>query len=220
MSYSVKEIFLSLQGEGINTGRVAIFCRFSGCNLWSGKEKDRESSQCDFCDTDFVGTNGRHGGQYQDVLELENAIVSLWPESPVNAIDSGSMKPMVIFTGGEPTLQLDRPLIDALKHRGFFVAIETNGTKEVPQGLDWICVSPKAHAPLKQVSGNELKLVFPQNLDPANYLDFDFEYFSLSPLVSSDKGTTELNTRLAINYCLAHPKWRLTYQLHKVWNIA
>ena len=206
MTYTVKEIFYTLQGEGANAGRAAVFCRFSGCNLWTGREKDREHALCPFCDTDFVGV-GSDGGRFADAESLASAVASRWPAS-VNE------PPFVVCTGGEPLLQLDAPAIAAMHARGMTVAIETNGTIAAPEAIDWICVSPKAAAPLVQKRGNELKLVFPQvGAEPERYESLDFEHFFLQPM---DGPRRVENTDLAIQYCLAHPRWRLSIQSHKL----
>jgi 7-carboxy-7-deazaguanine synthase len=203
--YAVKEIFLTLQGEGANTGRAAVFCRFSGCNLWSGQEKDRSSARCHFCDTDFVGTDGPGGGSFASAEALATAIESIWA--------GGNTNRFVVFTGGEPLLQLDEVLIGAVHARGFDAAVETNGTLPPPQGLDWICVSPKAGAPLVATSGSELKLVFPQRgLMPEDLSGLAFSHFWLQPMHGCDLAT---NTAAAIAYCLDHPRWRLSLQTHK-----
>lgn len=207
--YTVKEIFYTLQGEGANAGRAAVFCRFAGCNLWTGREADRASAICDFCDTDFVGV-GPDGGKFATPAELADAVASRWPESHEG-------KPLVVCTGGEPLLQLDEPAIYALHLRGFEVAVETNGTQEPPRGLDWICVSPKARANWILKRGNELKLVFPQpGFDPADLESLDFEQFFLQPM---DGMNAAENTRAALEYCLAHPRWRLSLQTHKLLGI-
>jgi 7-carboxy-7-deazaguanine synthase len=207
MSYAVKEIFYTLQGEGANAGTPAVFCRFAGCNLWSGREADRAEAACDFCDTDFVGTDGPGGGKFADAAALADAIESHWPAASRN-------HRFVVCTGGEPLLQLDRPAIDALHARGFRVAVETNGTIAPPPGLDWVCVSPKAGAPLAVSRGDELKLVFPQReAPPERFESLDFEHFFLQPM---DGPARETNTRRAVDYCLAHPRWRLSLQSHKV----
>jgi 7-carboxy-7-deazaguanine synthase (Cx14CxxC type) len=207
--YTVKEIFYTLQGEGANAGRAAVFCRFAGCNLWTGREADRANAICDFCDTDFVGV-GPDGGKFGTADELAEAVASRWPAH------SGG-KPLVVCTGGEPLLQLDEPAIDALHARGFEVAVETNGTQEPPKGLDWICVSPKMRANWILKHGNELKVVFPQpGLDPATLETLDFDHFFLQPMDGPDVAE---NTRAAIAYCLAHPRWRLSVQTHKVLGI-
>jgi 7-carboxy-7-deazaguanine synthase len=205
--YAVKEIFYTLQGEGFHAGRPAVFCRFAGCNLWSGREADRASAACNFCDTDFVGVDGDGGGRFETAEALANAIAGGWP-----ALQTGS--PFVVFTGGEPLLQLDALLIGALHARGFALAVETNGTITCPDGLDWICVSPKGQAPLLQTHGDELKLVYPQPaVDPADYLQWDFARFSLQPM---DGPNLQANIQSAINYCLANPKWQLSLQTHKM----
>ena len=220
MTYTVKEIFYTLQGEGAQSGRVAVFCRFSGCNLWSGREEDRSRAVCKFCDTDFVGT-GPDGGKFASAGELAAAIDRCWVGES-ETIDSNegaeSRRPLgakyVVCTGGEPLLQLDEDLITALHQRGFEVAVETNGTRPAPPSLDWICVSPKAGAPLVQTSGDELKLVYPQeNAAPEKFEELDFSHFFLQPM---DGPETALNTQRAIDYCLAHPRWRLSIQTHKL----
>jgi 7-carboxy-7-deazaguanine synthase (Cx14CxxC type) len=205
--YTVKEIFYTLQGEGANTGRAAVFCRFAGCNLWTGRESDRGEAICSFCDTDFVGV-GPDGGKFATAPELAAAVASRWPGG------NGSARRLVVCTGGEPLLQLDEPAVAALHERGFEVAIETNGTQAAPPGLDWICVSPKANAPLVLTRGQELKLVFPQEgAEPARYENLHFEHFFLQPMDGPDVAE---NTRKALAYCLAHPKWRLSLQTHKL----
>jgi 7-carboxy-7-deazaguanine synthase (Cx14CxxC type) len=205
MTYSVKEIFLTLQGEGGQAGRAAVFCRFSGCNLWSGREADRASAACRFCDTDFVGTDGEGGGRFRTARALAEAVAARWA-------GAGGQR-LVVCTGGEPLLQLDPPLIAALRDAGFSIAVETNGTIAAPAGLDWICVSPKGEAPLAQTRGQELKLVFPQaDADPARFEALEFERFYLQPMDGPDR---EANTRAAIDYCLSHPRWRLSVQTHK-----
>jgi 7-carboxy-7-deazaguanine synthase (Cx14CxxC type) len=205
MTYSVKEIFLTLQGEGGQTGRVAVFCRFSGCNLWNGRESDRESAACNFCDTDFVGMNGDGGGRFATPGALAEAVAARWLGPPEDRL--------VVCTGGEPLLQLDAALIAAFHAAGFSIAVETNGTIAAPDGVDWICVSPKAESPLAQVRGQELKLVFPQaGVDPARFEGLDFERFFLQPM---DGPAREANTEAAVAYCLAHPRWRLSVQTHK-----
>ena len=204
--YTVKEIFYTLQGEGANTGRAAVFCRFSGCNLWTGREDDRHRAVCQFCDTDFVGV-GPDGGKFATGEELAVAVASRWPKT------NGGQR-FVVCTGGEPLLQLDDEAIAAFHAHGFEVAVETNGTQEAPPGLDWICVSPKAHATLVQRSGHELKLVFPQpDLDPAALESLAFDFFFLQPM---DGPRIAENTRLATQYCMDHPKWRLSIQTHKL----
>jgi 7-carboxy-7-deazaguanine synthase (Cx14CxxC type) len=205
MTYSVKEIFLTLQGEGGQAGRAAVFCRFSGCNLWTGREADRVDAVCNFCDTEFVGVDGPGGGKFRSADELADAIAGKWRG------DAGNR--LVVCTGGEPLLQLDAPLISALHERGFDVAVETNGTLAAPESLDWICVSPKADAPLVQTRGDELKLVFPQpGVDPERFAGLNFPRFFLQPM---DGPAREAATAAAIDYCLTHPKWRLSLQTHK-----
>ena len=209
MSYSVKEIFYTLQGEGLRAGRPAVFCRFAGCNLWSGREQDRASAICRFCDTDFVGTDGTLGGKFAEAAELAARIAALWP--------AGQGQRYVVLTGGEPLLQVDSALIDALHAQGFEVAVETNGSIEAPTGIDWICVSPKAGAPLLQTQGQELKLVWPQpGLDPAELGRLHFEHFLLQPM---DNPAQAANTQACIAYCQAHPQWRLSLQTHKILEI-
>ncbi len=209
VSYAVKEIYCTLQGEGAQTGRPAVFLRFAGCNLWSGRERDRPSAACRFCDTDFVGTNGPGGGRFATAGELAAAVAARWPPA-ASAIST----PFVVLTGGEPMLQVDPALLDALHEAGFEIAIETNGTLPVPAELDWICVSPKAGAALVQRHGDELKLVYPQEgLDPASLEALAFHHFSLQPMDGPERAR---NTELAIAYCLAHPRWRLSLQMHKL----
>jgi 7-carboxy-7-deazaguanine synthase len=205
MSYAVKELFYTLQGEGMQTGRPAVFCRFAGCNLWTGREADRAHATCQFCDTDFVGTDGPGGGRFTAPTDLAQAAADLWPG------EAGA--PLIVCTGGEPLLQLDAALVEALHDAGFEVAVETNGTLPAPEGLDWICVSPKAGAPPVLTSGDELKLVFPQSgIDPEKLLTLEFEHFLLQPMDGPDR---EENTRLAVLYCMANPTWRLSLQTHK-----
>ncbi len=214
MTYTVKEIFYTLQGEGAQTGRAAVFCRFSGCNLWTGREEDRSRAVCQFCDTDFVGI-GPDGGKFKTATELADAINRCWEGKASSFVQSeGGMAKYVVCTGGEPLLQVDEELIDALHERGFEVAVETNGTRAAPASLDWICVSPKAGAPLVQMSGSELKLVYPQeNAPPENFENLAFRHFFLQPM---DSAETQLNTQRAIDYCLRHPRWRLSIQTHKL----
>lgn len=208
MTYSVKEIYYTLQGEGAQSGRPAVFCRFAGCNLWNGREAERGNAVCRFCDTDFVGTDGPGGGKFDTPEALAAAIATKWPNSR-----SGARK-LVVCTGGEPLLQLNEPLVDALHAEAFEVAVETNGTQPAPGGLDWICVSPKAGAPLVLKRGQELKLVFPQEgTPPENFTDLDFEHFFLQPMDGPDRAR---NTVLATQYCLANPRWRLSIQTHKL----
>lgn len=208
--YSVKEIFLTLQGEGAQAGRAAVFCRFAGCNLWSGREGDRQSAVCRFCDTDFVGTNGVNGGRFADAEALAAAIAAQW--------QGGETRRYCVLTGGEPMLQVDVALVDQLHAHGFEVAIETNGTLAVPRTIDWICVSPKAGADFVQRSGDELKLVYPQaGIDPASFANLAFSHHLLQPM---DGTELRQNTTAAIAYCQAHPIWRLSVQTHKVLGIA
>ncbi len=210
-SYTVKEIYKTLQGEGAQTGRVAVFCRFAGCNLWSGREEDRTGAVCRFCDTDFLGTDGPGGGRFADAQELAAAIARCW-RAELAADEEG--EPLVVMTGGEPLLQLDDLLIRALHARGFVIAVETNGTIAAPAGIDWLTVSPKAGAPFIQRSGDELKLVYPQaGIDPADLLDLPFRHFFLQPM---DGPKLAENTAAAIAYCRAHPRWRLSLQTHKL----
>jgi 7-carboxy-7-deazaguanine synthase (Cx14CxxC type) len=209
MSYAVKEIYFTLQGEGARTGRAAVFCRFAGCNLWSGREADRETAVCRFCDTDFVGTDGPGGGRFATAELLAAAIAEAWPDT-----ESPGAKRYVVFTGGEPLLQLDPDLIAAVHDRGFEIGIETNGTLAVPDGVDWVCVSPKAGAALVARAGHELKLVFPQDdARPEHFRQLDFQYFFLQPMDGPDRAR---NTALAVEYCLRHPEWRLSLQTHKL----
>ena len=207
MAYSVKEAFYTLQGEGGQTGRAAVFCRFAGCNLWGGREADREQATCRFCDTDFVGTDGLGGGKFDTPDALAAHVAALWPAGKVQG------KPLVVCTGGEPLLQLDEPLVDALHRHGFEIAVETNGTQAAPAGIDWICVSPKAGADLVLTRGTELKLVFPQpGAMPERFAGLDFQLFYLQPMDGLERLR---NTRAAIDYCLTHPQWRLSVQTHK-----
>lgn len=213
MTYSVKEIFYTLQAEGLQAGMPAVFCRFAGCNLWSGREQDRSLAVCQFCDTDFVGTDGVGGGKFAHAQALAARIASLWPTAD-------HTHRLVVLTGGEPLLQVDEPLIDALHGQGFRVAVETNGTVAAPLGIDWVCVSPKAGAPLVQVTGDELKLVFPQPMLMPDDLPWDrlaFDHYLLQPM---DGLNQKRNTQAAIAYCQAHPRWRLSVQTHKFIGIA
>ena len=210
--YSVKEIFYTLQGEGVNAGRPAVFCRFAGCNLWTGREEDRGSAVCTFCDTDFTGTDGPGGGRFRNAADLAAAVAAVWPTRA-----GGRSHPLVVCTGGEPLLQVDDALVAELHAQGFEIAVETNGTRLPPSGIDWICVSPKASAEVVLRSGNELKLVFPQlEATPERFASLEFEHFLLQPM---DGPTVEENTRLALAYCLAHPQWRLSLQTHKLLGI-
>jgi 7-carboxy-7-deazaguanine synthase (Cx14CxxC type) len=225
--YSVKEIFYTLQGEGAQTGRAAVFCRFAGCNLWSGREVDRAAAICKFCDTDFADTNGPGGGKFTSADALADAVASKWAVLSIPGLKSetggtqhssvAKGRPFVVCTGGEPLLQLDVPLIDALHARGFEIAVETNGTVAAPAGLDWVCVSPKAGAPLKQITGDELKLVYPQHdAQPEQFEALNFRHFFLQPM---DGPAREANTQLALEYCLSHPRWRMSLQTHKLLGI-
>lgn len=212
LSYLVKEIFYSLQGEGFHSGRPAVFCRFAGCNLWSGRTEDRVNALCKFCDTDFVGINGPGGGRYKTALGLALKIAKLWPGKRTE-----SVRPFVVCTGGEPLLQLDSELLKELHKEGFEVAIETNGTCLPPPGIDWICVSPKANTELVLRSGHELKLIFPQaGAEPERFETLDFQYFFLQPMDGPER---ERNTQLAVKYCLEHPQWCLSLQTHKLLGI-
>lgn len=211
MSYAVKEIFYTLQGEGANAGRPAVFCRFAGCNLWSGREADRAEAVCRFCDTEFVGTDGPGGGKFASADALARAVAAEWPGGDPAA------RPLVVCTGGEPLLQLDPPLIAALHAAGFEIAVETNGTVAPPPTIDWVCVSPKAAAPLVVTAGDELKLVYPQEgAEPERYAGLGFRHFFLQPM---DGPAREANTRAALAYCLRHPRWRLSLQTHKLLGI-
>ncbi|MCB0687741.1 MAG: 7-carboxy-7-deazaguanine synthase [Saprospiraceae bacterium] len=204
--YSVKEIFYTIQGEGGQSGRPAVFCRFSGCNLWSGREEDRSKAICQFCDTDFWGVDGENGGKYS-AIELSQKVKSLWPENT-------SGIPLVVCTGGEPLLQLDAELIGAFHSHHLEIALETNGTIEVPKNIDWICVSPKANTELKQCSGHELKLVYPQkDISPEQFIHWPFQFFFLQPMDGPD---IKQNTELTIQYCMKNPQWRLSLQTHKL----
>ncbi|MBA3673289.1 MAG: 7-carboxy-7-deazaguanine synthase [Gemmatimonadaceae bacterium] len=219
MTYIVKEIFYTLQGEGANAGRPAVFCRFAGCNLWTGREQDRHLATCQFCDTDFVGV-GPDGGRFADARSLAVAVLSRWPAVHDGRATGG--QPLVVCTGGEPLLQLDTLAIDALHACGFEIAVETNGTQPVPPGLDHVCVSPKAAAPLVVTKGDELKLVYPQSqaeADPERFAALDFRTFFLQPLDGATPDETRANTEAALRYCLEHPQWRLSLQTHKLLGI-
>lgn len=208
MTYTVKELFYTLQGEGAQTGRPAVFCRFAGCNLWSGREADRVAATCTFCDTDFVGTDGPGGGKFATPKALADAATALWP---------GGGRPLVVCSGGEPALQLDAALVDAFHRAGFEIAIESNGTLPLPPGVDWVCVSPKAGAPLAVTAGDELKLVFPQaDAPPERFEGLAFKHFFLQPM---DGPNRDKNTQAAVDYCLKHPQWRLSLQTHKALGI-
>ena len=210
MSYAVKEIFYTLQGEGAHTGRAAVFCRFAGCNLWSGREQDRADAVCRFCDTEFVGADGDGGGKFTTEEELAEAVAAKWAGSDA-AGDSG--RRFVVCTGGEPLLQLDAALIEALHRRGFTIAIETNGTIAVPEGVDWVCVSPKANAELVVTRGDELKVVYPQEVGPEVYAGLEFAHFFVQPM---DGANAREAVQAAIRYCAEHPQWRLSLQTHKL----
>ena len=205
-NYKIKELYYTLQGEGAHTGRPAVFCRFTGCNLWSGREEDRHKAICQFCDTDFWGMDGENGGRYEAEI-LAKKVKALWPENITGS------QPYVVCTGGEPLLQLDEELIEAFHQQGFEVAVETNGTIEAPKGLDWICMSPKANTEILLTAGNELKLIYPQEgAEPTLYEHLDFEHFYLQPM---DSREIIENTKLTLEYCLKHPRWRLSLQTHK-----
>ena len=206
--YAVKELFLTLQGEGVQAGRRAVFVRFSGCNLWSGREVDRATARCSFCDTDFFGTDGDGGGDFAAPNDLVTAVLDAWGGEAAPAF--------VVFTGGEPLLQLDPPLIAALKARGVTIAVETNGTLVAPEGIDWLCVSPKAGTPLVQRSGDEMKLVWPQAIDPETLLGLQFNYWRLQPM---DGPAYKANLEQTIQYCLEHPPWQASLQQHKIWGV-
>jgi 7-carboxy-7-deazaguanine synthase len=211
MAYSVKEIYYTLQGEGANTGRPAVFCRFAGCNLWTGRESDRVDATCQFCDTDFVGTDGPGGGKFANAASLARAVAGAWPAGTPDT------SRFVVCTGGEPLLQLDAALLDALHVQGFQVAVETNGTIPPPDGIDWLCVSPKAGAPFVARRGNELKLVYPQEgAEPERYAELGFDHFFLQPMDGPER---DANTAAALRYCLTHPRWRLSLQTHKLLGI-
>jgi 7-carboxy-7-deazaguanine synthase (Cx14CxxC type) len=211
MNYAVKEIFYTLQGEGAQAGRPAVFCRFAGCNLWSGRELDRSTAICQFCDTDFMGVDGRGGGKFESADYLASAIEEQWPQG------DRSRRRFVVCTGGEPLLQLDQLLLRSLHSRQFEIAVETNGTLRAPDGVDWICVSPKVGAKLMQKSGDELKLVYPQSgIEPGGFESLPFRHFFLQPL---DGPSRDMNTQLAVQYCLDHPMWRLSLQTHKLLGI-
>ena len=208
MAYAIKEIFYSIQGEGFHAGRPTVFCRFAGCNLWSGLEKHRATAQCRFCDTDFVGTDGTFGAKYSTALELATQLKSLWP--------SAQGRPYVVFTGGEPTLQLDDELIQACHFQGFEIGLETNGTRTVPPGVDWVCVSPKPRSVLIQTTGHELKLIYPQpenEMKPDKFVHLEFEQFFLQPMATDVENE---NLQKTLEYCLDHPQWKLSLQTHKI----
>jgi 7-carboxy-7-deazaguanine synthase (Cx14CxxC type) len=213
MTYSVKETYFTLQGEGAQTGRAAVFLRFAGCNLWSGREEHRAAAVCRFCDTEFVGTDGPGGGKFESAAALAEAVARCWPAT-------AGGHPFVVCTGGEPLLQLDAALLEALHARGFEVGVESNGTLEAPPGIDWLCISPKATAPVLQRSGHELKLVYPQDepeAQPEMFAELGFDHFFLQPMDGPDLAE---NTRRAVRYCMEHPQWKLSVQTHKVLGIA
>jgi len=211
MSYAVNEVFYSLQGEGFHSGRAAVFCRFSGCNLWTGLEKDRVKAICKFCDTDFVGTQGEGGGKFKTAKELAHHVLSFWPKKL-------NEKPFIVCTGGEPLLQLDQNLVEAFHHSNMEIAIETNGTIIPPAGIDWICVSPKANSELLLKSGDEIKIIYPQiGIDPADFLKLNFKNYFLQPM---DSPLLKLNTIETVNYCKTHKEWKLSLQIHKYLGIS
>lgn len=213
MSYRIKEAFYSLQGEGFHSGRPAIFCRFSHCNLWTGKEEDRATAICQFCDTDFIGEDGQNGGKFHTAETLAQHLLKLWPQD-------SNIPPFIVLTGGEPLLQVDDQLVTTFHDHHFEIAVETNGTLPAPKGIDWICVSPKANAPLIQDSGNELKLVYPQpEQSPRTLQNLKFDHFYLQPMSDSDPITSEQNRQKTLDYCLKNPKWNLSLQTHKILNI-
>jgi len=212
--YHVKEAFYSLQGEGARAGRASVFCRFSGCNLWSGREQDRPSAACHFCDTDFVGTDGQNGGRFASAEALADHLAALWPDT------AGVATPYVVFTGGEPLLQLDAALIAAMHAHGFEVAVETNGTLPAPAGIDWLCVSPKGTTPLALTAGDELKLVYPQpEAPPERFAELAFRYHFLQPMDTTALSANDEHVSATVAYCLAHPLWRLSLQTHKITGI-
>jgi 7-carboxy-7-deazaguanine synthase (Cx14CxxC type) len=215
MTYSVKEIYYTLQGEGAQSGRPAVFCRFAGCNLWSGLEADRAEAACTFCDTDFIGTDGENGGKFTTAEELADKIAALWPDKDALA------DAYVVFTGGEPLLQLDTTLLEACKALGFETAVETNGTQIAPANLDWICVSPKPNSAIVQNRGHELKFVYPQDtLSPYEFADYDFEHFFIQPMEVEDEEAYHHNIQASIVFCLQNPQWRLSLQTHKIIGIS
>lgn len=210
MGYRVKEVFYSLQGEGFHAGRPAIFCRFSNCNLWTGREADRDQAICDFCDTDFIGTDGQNGGKFESAEALVAHLLSFWPKNTPSP-------PFTVLTGGEPLLQVDQAIVDALHEANFEIAIETNGTQRAPEDIDWVCVSPKAGAPLILDHGQELKLVYPQkNFQPQDFEMLNFEHFYLQPLDSHDTEANQQNMQACVNYCLQNPLWKFSLQTHKI----
>ncbi len=209
MGYRVKEVFYSVQGEGFHSGRPAIFCRLTQCNLWTGREEDRVNSVCQFCDTDFIGTDGQNGGSFKTAKALAQHLLNFWPKT--------SIAPFVVLTGGEPLLQVDQNLIDTLHHHRFEIAVETNGTKSPPNNIDWICVSPKADAKIIVHTGHELKLVYPQEKNhPKQFADLNFEHFYLQPLDTQEPKSTHTNLNACLDYCLQHPQWKISIQTHKI----
>ncbi len=209
MGYRVKEVFYSVQGEGFHTGRPAIFCRLTQCNLWTGREEDREASFCRFCDTDFIGTDGQNGGSFKTAESLAQHLLNFWPKTKTH--------PFVVLTGGEPLLQVDQDLVDTLHEHSFEIAIETNGTKFAPKGIDWVCVSPKANTKIVLIAGHELKLVYPQvDNHPKQFSQLDFKHFYLQPLDTQDTKTTQSNLKACLKYCLKHPQWKMSLQTHKI----
>lgn len=217
MGYRIKEAFYSLQGEGFHSGRPAIFCRFSNCNLWTGREADRAQAVCQFCDTDFLGTDGQNGGQFKTADDLAEHLLHLWPETNPTDKEPTPPHPFVVLTGGEPLLQVDQTLVDSFHEHGFEIAIETNGTQKAPQGIDWICVSPKANAPLILDEGNELKLVYPQaDCPPEKVAGLTFDHFYLQAMDDADPTIQARNLKATLDYCLAHPQWKLSLQTHKI----
>ncbi len=225
MSYKIKEIFYTLQGEGGQTGRAAVFCRFTGCNLWTGREKDREKAICQFCDTDFVGTNGLNGGRFKTAAEVAAKVNAIWALRGIEATEEGlnpkargkKAKKYVVCTGGEPALQLDKALVDAFHAEGFEVAIETNGTIPLAEGIDWVCVSPKAGAEVVVLRGSELKLVFPQTgAEPERFDDLEFDNFYIQPM---DSPLSDMHKKMALDFCLQNPQWKLSLQTHKILEI-
>lgn len=213
MSYRIKEAFYSLQGEGFHSGRPAIFCRFSNCNLWTGREEDRSKAVCQFCDTDFLGTDGQNGGKFDTAEALAEHLLSLWPQQT-------QQTPFVVLTGGEPLLQVDQALIDTFHRHHFEIAVETNGTQAAPKYIDWVCVSPKENAPILLDHGDELKLVYPQqHRSPESVENLSFEHFYLQPMASSDPEINAANLKATVDYCLQHPKWKLSLQTHKILGI-
>ncbi len=225
MSYKIKEIFYTLQGEGGQTGRAAVFCRFTGCNLWTGREKDREKAICPFCDTDFIGTNGLNGGRFKTAAEVASRVNEIWGLRGIEATDgelnssvsSKKAKKYVVCTGGEPALQLDKALVDAFHAEGFEVAIETNGTIPLAEDIDWVCVSPKAGAKVVVLRGAELKLVFPQTgAEPERFADLEFDNFYIQPM---DSPLRDVHKKMALDFCLQNPQWKLSLQTHKILEI-